>query len=287
LYIALAGFNIPLKSQEERRNGIKSKSRSLGFLFILFIAENFIVSNNFGEAITMFPISSWMIVLLLANLIYAYGGIRYIISLLAFILSLRLFFGVPYFFKLETILLFLHPWASGSAEPINYIPSCFIGMIIGYLHVGNDFSKKNISTVLKGILFILVVVSFYFVSQKIKVSANDLYAFDECLMNSNAGLFLIYFLISLMMVLFLDWRPKKKILIFSYFEYIGLNSIGIFLIHRVLFLKILAPTRLHIGSYFGLVMTNSFFELFIYFNITILVFHFLKKNNFFGSIITK
>jgi surface polysaccharide O-acyltransferase-like enzyme len=61
-------------------------------------------------------------------------------------------------------------------------------------------------------------------------------------------------------------------------QWVGRNSLGIFLIHRVLFLKILAPLRFHFGSYLHLPMTNTTVEAIAYFSMTGLAYWLMLRN---------
>jgi hypothetical protein len=292
LFMALSGYNLARKTPEEIRSNLSQYLKRLFALAFIFFADGFLISPDFGigMGLGLNYISMWFVFLAFASIIYSYLRGKGIVLAFAVSVALNLFANlhiirIP---KLEAIARFVHPWANQAMEPVFHLPDIFFGILLMLKLKDNQIPvRKKISMlILAGTSAALI----YFLKMR-------KYSFDNPgspgfsgveISEQNSG-FLFILLVEaaiLVTIHLLSKRPPPRFL--HVFRWIGLNSLGIFLVHRLFFVKILAPARLHIGSYFGIPMTNSSLELvFGYLPLTLLAFYFLKRISFFGKFLGK
>ncbi len=284
LYIALAAFNLGRKPLARH-----AKNEKYFFvLFSLFVLENFLVAPDFGAAISINPILIWMIVLGILYWICARFSLRAItwIYLTGYALQVIQCFwkniSIPSIFE---ILAKIHPWTFHT----DFIPY-FLSGLLGFLtYKWLDFIQphKKLKYLLLAASFALSVCSF--------ILSIDLFVYDNAhVFNSHdrvhpspIGFLFITSTLFFILCWVHSYESQKTPSGFRLATYISTNSLGIFLTHRVFFLKFIAPLRLHLGSYFGLAMTNTWFELLIYFALSVLLFEGLRRARVFGELIAR
>lgn len=289
MFIGFAGYNIVRKKPTAIKQNLAQINKGLLFMFFLFYAENFVVTREFFGGLLMLPVVAWMLILIFSNYIYGFFGLSGV--LLTFILSLALkvisnlgYFQINYF---SHLISSIHPRVVESTEPLNYLPACLAGMLIGIILN----QKERSSPIFKKLAFLFGASTLFFLWNSRQLFKHDplhVFSYDELLTTNNFGVLFIISIIGVSLTLLhqLDKKNPPKWLL--PLQYVGANSLGIFLIHRILFIDILAPIRFHLGSYFKLPMTNNIFEvMLIYFPCTVLCYWLLTKFGFFGPLFAK
>ncbi len=251
VYLALAAFNVAKDDQQKLQEKLWSKIKLLTLLFFVFYFENFLVARDFGEAISFNPIMLWMIVLMIINIFYAKIGVRAIVILL--ILSLFRFL-IPleeYSNNLEEyIRQVIHPSFEYDSRFEYFFTSGLIGFLLGYLHfhlreIGN---KKYLLLSFVSIIFI----GLYFIyTDGYSVDPTDPYRFEhEC-----AKTFLGSLYVWGAQILVISWAIfcEESGIKFNIklFKWVGVNSLVVFLLHKVLFLKVIMPFSTFVYAQLG------------------------------------
>jgi hypothetical protein len=286
LYIALAGFNLGRKDPQSLRHRNGSALTYFIILIGLFILENFLVAPHFGQAISVNPIMIWMFVLLALNWICSRLSVVRTSVVFGIALGLQLLQNLPLGFRIPSffeLLQRVHPW-SYHTEFLPY----FISGLLGFL-IHRGLRQSNVQQWLRrgwmGVAAAISVGTFF----KIR----DLFVYDpSSILDSHDRIHpdpfgLVFILSTLVWILlwvysyeFKTARNKLKLA-----TYISTYSLSLFLIHRVLFVRLIAPVRLHVGSYFGLTLTNHWYELFVYFGAVLLIHEGLRRGGVLGPIL--
>ncbi len=289
LYIALSGYNLARKTQAETRANLSRSLKIHGFLFCLFMGESLIVSSDFGTALSLFPITIWFAILALSSSIYAWFGVRGVFASLAIIAIHRFasLFHLIQPLSVDPILSAIHPWASHSTEPADYLLDCLFGFWVGWMHFIKKTSNKDKGIMASGSALATLIVGL-FIADLFKINPDAVTANDELLSSQPLGVVFILFIEATVLLLVARLEHWSVPSFFKLFTWVGVNSIGVFFIHRIIFLKIFAPIRLHIGSCFDLPMTNTSAELlFVYLPLTLLCYWWLKRTGFFGPLFSR
>jgi hypothetical protein len=291
LFIALSGFNLARKSSQQVRSSLTPYLKGCIVLGSVFYLEGLMVAPNFGQGIALYPITIWFFILGIASTLYAFTGLKgvKISFLVMFFIKMGESFSIYKIPHPDQLLEMIHPWAQQSSNPLNYLIDCLWGILLGkYLFsLGNLRNKAKLFVLFLFVLSLAFIYNFYIKSLFV-VNPYSVTQFDEVLSAHLFGTIFILVICALILWIVYEFRNQKTCSIFNLFKWIGVNSLGIFLIHRILFIKILAPIRLHIGSYFGLPMTNHLIELvFCYMPATLICFWILKEIRFFGKLIIR
>lgn len=109
---------------------------------------------------------------------------------------------------------------------------------------------------------------------------SNIYEYEEYFNNINPG---VYFLITIVIfcIHFANTFPNLKLpVFFNVLTYCGKNILGIFLFHRIIFIKIIFPIKFHLFSYFSISLTNLWWEILIYVGLTIILYSQIPKLKF-------
>ena len=285
LFIALSGFNLSRSSPERLRSEYRKRLGTYLFLFFLFFVENLIVSSDFGIGLSLFPISVWFLILAMLLTVQRYTGLLgvglcFVVS--AGINSALTLRGVD-LRPLGAVLEKIHPWAQNSAEPLHYLPFAALGFLLGV-----QFRRQRYSEWIWGsnsVFWLIVLwtgVAGWMSKDLFQIDPERLFAMDELLLSSFWGQIFLYGAILLALGGIQQFRKVEAGGLTRLWVWVGKHSLAIFFIHRILFVKVLAPLRLHVGSYFGLPMTNTAYELVGFLGLVLLLYRVLEKRGFFG-----
>lgn len=276
IYLTMSAFNLAKKNQEEFGQGLSGKFKIYGLILIYFIFENFIVAPNTGQAISFYPIMLWMVVLMLLSLVYNYMGIKGIAVLTLLSLSI---FVVPVelisdFFE-EIIRTRVHPGYEYDARFEYFILSGCLGFIMGHVHyhLPNYKSKKDFIFIGIG----AALVSLYMVAgEPFIVYQSDVFRTEHDLARTFTGMAYILGIQSIVISSFL-WLERKKIYLrVPIISWVGVNSLLVFALHRIFFVKFIVPLSMLLGSMSGRTMSANFVEIYIYIFITLGLCYFVK-----------
>lgn len=274
----MSAFNLAKKDQASFSESMMSKFKIFGLIFIYFVFENFIVAPNFGQAISFYPIMLWMVVLGILSVVYKFLGIRGIlaltlISMLRFIIPVELLSDL---FE-EIVKTTIHPGYEYDARLEYFVLSGCLGFIMGYVHYHRPSSKHN-KDFLFGLLGVILVLIYIAFGDRFVMYRDDFFRTEHDLARTFSGTAYILGIQAIIISAFL-WLERKKIRInIPVLNWMGIYSLLIFALHRIFFVKFIAPTSVLVGSLFNRVLTASTIEIYIYIFITLGLCYFVKAS---------
>lgn len=276
IYLTMAAFNLAKKDQVTFGIEMLSKFKVFGLILLYFVLENFIVAPNTGQAISFYPIMLWMVILGLISVIYKYVGIRgvLVVTLLA---MLRFVIPVEYisdFFE-EVIQNRIHPGFEYDARFEYFILSGCLGFIMGYVHYHLPLYKHKKDFLFAGLGAFLVLI-YVAIGDTFVVPLNDFFSTEHDLARTFSGTAYIIGIQAIIVSAFL-WLERKNIKFnVPLINWVGTYSLMIFALHRILFVKFIAPVSVMIGSITGRTLGASIVEIYIYVFITLAICYFVK-----------
>lgn len=261
IYLCLAAFNLAKRNQHDFQGEYSKKIRIFILIFVAFIFENFLVAPNTGEAISIYPIMLWMVVLSILATAYNFLGIKGVLalgvlSLVRFVIPIDM---LSDFFQ-EVVRSFIHPGFEYDARLEYFFLSGVLGFVIGYIynHKKRSFFLKfmQIMMVLSGVYAIF----FYFLGEDFIVYIDNFLMTEHVYAQSFSGTFYILSIMTLVVGLSLLLEIKKKIIFIRPINWVGENSILVFFVHRIFITKIFIPLYLLIGCLGGWIPQNNIVE---------------------------
>ena len=247
IFLTLACFNLA-RPLEEFKKVFSKKIKSFVSIFLFFYLENIIVSTSAGDALSLNPINTWMMVLAFISCLYYLFDYKF------------LFFAIPISFLLvgdynfgieDLIKSAFHPDFRIDASPHYFFPSSLVGFALGLINT-NGKNKKIFKILLPLFGFMFIVGRVY--SPQYATAMFDILLNEHLKALTVSGTLEILgiqgFLVCLAMIL-----PKVRFL--NFFEYVGKESLFIFAIHRIFFLKIWIPLYIHIILLMGFPLKNN------------------------------
>ncbi|MBC7427209.1 MAG: hypothetical protein H7336_01275 [Bacteriovorax sp.] len=276
VYLTMAAFNLARKDQATFATETSGKFKIFGLIFIYFVLENFIVAPNFGQAISFYPIMLWMIILGLLSLAYKYLGIR---GVLIFTLLMMLRFIIPVELISDgfegVMKTYIHRGFEYDARFEYFVLSGCLGFIMGYVHYHLSAYKHN-KDLLFGLLGIAFIGIYLLIGDQFVVPLDDVFSTEHDLAKTFSGTAYILGVQAVLISFFL-WLERKNIKVYiPVLNWVGLYSLLIFSLHRIFFVKIIAPFSIMIGSLTGRTLGAGAFEVFIYVFITLGLCYFVK-----------
>jgi len=278
IYLTMAAFNLAQKDQLTFGTEIGNKFKIFGMILLYFILENFIVAPNTGQAISFYPIMLWMVILGLISLVYNYVGIR---GVLIFTLLALLRFVIPVeylsdFFE-EVIQGRIHPGFEYDARFEYFVLSGCLGFVMGYVHYHMPLYKHKKDLLFAGFGALLVLI-YVLIGDTFVVPYDDFFRTEHDLARTFSGTTYIIGIQAIVISAFL-WLEKKNIKMnISLINWVGVYSLMIFALHRILFVKLIAPVSIMIGNLTGRTLGASIIEIYIYVFITLGICYFIKKS---------
>lgn len=223
------------------------KLKLFGIILCFFIVENFIVAYSVGDAMSLYPIMTWMIILSIMSLLYAHTGVMGIVLLFAFSFTQWI---VPFDFGLETYLQTnVHPDIDLDACLNYFTASASMGFLLGYLY---HHQKQLLSKYQDLILITLGLVAFAigkYLSPEYSASNLDVLKDEHFKAQNFWGTWEILgiqcAIISTAIFLHKQGIKDKGL---SLLTWIGVNSILVFAFHRIFFVHIFMPIIVFIFS---------------------------------------
>jgi len=265
VFLTLACFNLA-RPIDEFKQVFSKKIKLFIAIFVFFYIENIVVSSSAGDALSLNPINTWMLVLIFISCLYYVFDYRF----LYVAIPVSLVLVGDYDFKIESFFReVFHPDFTIDASPHYFFPSAFMGFSLGLL---NNKNKNVFKVLLPGFLLLFLIGKF--LGPHYSTADFDVFLNEHLKAMTLLGTFEIVgiqgFIICLAWLL-----PPVRFL--KVFEYIGKESILLFAMHRLFFLKIWIPLYIHTVLLLGFNLTNNF----------ILIWSSILLNIFFCMVIKK
>lgn len=241
VYLTLAAFNLSVRSQEDFQNVLVSKCKIFALLFFFFLLESFIVAPNIGQAISISPIMTWMIVLSLISVIYRFVGTKGIIFLCAISFVRWL---TPAHFSLSTdfeiwMQNWIHPDFEYDARIEYFLTSGCIGFLLGRFFYSHQKPEKYLPYIMS--LGIFLALPWIFKGADFHIERLDLFETEHDLAKTFLGSLFIYGVQIFIISFFLFLEKKNISLKVPFFNWLGINSIIVFAFHRIYFVYFAGP----------------------------------------------
>ncbi len=276
IYLTMAAFNLARKDQLTFSGEMSGKFKVFGLIFLYFVLENFIVAPNFGQAISFYPIMLWMVILGVLSLAYKYLGIR---GVMVFTLLACLRFIIPVELLSEgfesLIKTKIHQGFEYDARFEYFVLSGCLGFIMGYVHYHLPTYKHN-KDMLFGLMGLALIAIYALIGDPFTVPYDDFFSTEHDLAQTFSGTAYIVGVQAVLISFFL-WLERKNIkLNIPIINWVGIYSLLIFALHRIFFVKLIAPTSVMIGSLTGRTLGAGIVEIYIYVFITLGLCYFVK-----------
>lgn len=276
MYLAMAAFNLAKRTPEAFAEVLPAKLRLFGLIYIFFVMENLIVAPNFGQGISIYPIMLWMILLGTISILYRHFGIGGIIGLsiiacLRFVIPMEFISGFFQDFMIQNI----HPGFEYDARLEYFIHSACLGFIMGYVHYHRRSIayKKDLYFVFVGAILVGVYALF---GDAFTIDRSDILNTEHDLARTFTGTAYILGVQTIVLSTFL-WLERANIKIkLPLIDWVGKNSLYVFSLHRILFVRMIAPFSIFLGSMFGYTLGASVPEVYLYIGLTLLICYLIK-----------
>jgi hypothetical protein len=278
VYLTMAAFNLASRTQEDFAKVWTQKLSLYGTLLLFFIIENFVLAQSLGEALTLYPLMTWMIILSLLTVLYRFTGLGGIGAL--FILSMtQWFLPIPEMNIEHYIKTHIHPAMSLDAAPHYFTASASLGFMLGYCYYHKP-AFKSIATWLKIALLGVGMFTIGFLNSDAYYLEQGAYFKTEHLKASTffgmveiLGIQLVVLSLALI-AHFKQIQPSKWL---SGFTWVGVNSLGIFALHRMFFFYLWMPTITWITAIIGTPVPNGIFFIWPTIVVYLGFFYFIMK----------
>lgn len=268
IYITMAMFNLAKYKSQELRDKLPTKLRLYFYIVIFFVLENFIVAPNFGQAISIYPIVLWMIILSGTAIVYGLFGIRLIyISLIgSVLLLLNPITNYSDYFQIIMQLNF-HGGFEYDARFEYFLTSGLLGFVFGHAYF-HDAKIKYSYFILIGFCMLLI---YKFFGEIYHQNPYDVLMHEHDLIKNFPGLMYILGMQLVTLLTFLYLENKKIFIKLPAINWVGENSILVFGLHRIIFTKLVLPISIFIGVLFERKIEANFIEVYFYIAITLLI----------------
>jgi hypothetical protein len=279
IYLAMAAFNLAIRDREAFVAVFPSKLRIFLLLLLFFTVENFIVSPDFGESISFYPLQAWMVILSLLAITYRYLGAKGVTAL--FILSL-LDVATPDTGISDTIELIIqqeiHPSYEYNSRVGYFLTSGCLGFLLGYIH----FQKPELSAykdfVTFGVGLVLIGV-WMFVGDAYEVNPYEIFETENLMVETFANSLYVFGLELVVLAAFLYMERRGLRIRLRPMVWIGVHSLMVFALHRIIFVHIIMPFHVFVSSALGEPLFYSSWFAIVYIILCALAGYFIHKTN--------
>jgi hypothetical protein len=286
IYLAMAAFNLATRRGEAFAGVFPQKLRIYLLLLLFFTIENFIVAPDFGEAISFYPLQAWMVILSLLAVVYRYAGVHGILVL--FVLSLvdlatpdtGLADTLEYLVQQE-----IHISYEYNARLGYFLTSGCMGLLLGYIHFQKPewAARKDFITFAVGAALLVV---WMLVGDAYHVNRFEIYETENLMVKTFANSLYVFGLELTVLAAFLYLERKGVrfgaggLKFLKPFVWIGVHSLMVFALHRVIFVYLIMPVHVFISSVLEEPLyINSVYSL-VYVALCALAGYFIQKTNF-------
>lgn len=276
VYLFLAAFNLAKRNPDQIKESLTSKLAVFGMLFSIFTLENFLVAPNIGEAFSLYPLQTWMLILALILAVYAWLGERGV-WFLALMGMVRLWMPLEELYAMIEFHMrhHLHDNFEIDAKPDYFLTSASLGFLLGRSWWQRKTQQLKYWLGV-GLVFWLLWLAF---GESFSVLSEDVFATEHDLARSFIGCLGIHGIELFVVSGFLLLNVYKFDINIGLFNWIGRYSLLVFLLHRVVFLKIIMPLRMLIVNITGRELNGFFIEFWIYILLIVALAWMIKKTS--------
>lgn len=279
IYLALAAFNLAMKTQEQVRDILSQKLLLFTSIIGVLYVEGFVIAPNFGEAISFYPVMLWMVLLALFSIVYGLFGIygMMAVTLLSFFVDQL---GIPDALRtFETLVRhYIHPNYELDARLDLFMASGCLGFMYGQVwhHKPHIRNIVNQGVMLLSVLALAIFFTFDSIGT---ISLVDIYSEEHSLAENTFGRIGIWgteFLVISMLL----WLHSKDIDVsWKPLNWIGMFSLTVFIFHKSIFIFLWGPLMTLITAKLGMTLVNNFLVTSILSSLSILMIYYFKRSN--------
>ena len=245
VYLALATFNMGLKSDKFDGKRLRTYNYKFLLLFIVFTLEKFIIGKNIGEILSPNPLQVWMVVLaILANGYYYLGPkLTYSILFLGGFMKFTPLNNIILAF--EEKLMQIHPEFSLDIRPDAFFWAGLIGFVFGA-----NFNKLKTRPLVAVVAFLILgnaIVNFW--TPPFQIDFNNAFLNEYAWSYSLTGSLSICLTIATVIVFSMILEKLNKPIVIFPLNMMGIHSLGLFTFHRIYFIFFFIPFRLLLGAW--------------------------------------
>lgn len=241
IYLTLAAFNLSKRNQADFKKILPTKLKIFFSIYLFFLFESFVVSPDFGLAISFSPIMAWMVILTLISLAYSCFGERGVFILL--LLSLTRWF-VPHSLNLSIDLEiwvqeWIHPSFEYDARIEYFLTSGCIGFLLGRFYYGfTQWRRFQYGLIFLGVLLCLPWLIF---GDSFEIDKFNLFLTEHDLAKDFFGSLYIYGAQLILIPSFMWLQMRNIKLKIPFFHWVGVYSLLVFAFHRIFMVHIGGP----------------------------------------------
>lgn len=257
IYLTLAAFNLSKRDKLDFRLVMGGKFKVFTLLFLFFTLENFVVSPNFGGALSLYPIQTWMLLLGALTLIYGIIGTPGVIGWMILGLIVQAM-PTELIDQVEVLLQVLwHPDFEIDARPHYFWVSSCMGFLIGRLYYSKKLSglKPLVAVAIFGIALCL---PYWFGNAPFTVDRYNIFKTEHDLSFSLPGNLYLWGTQLILLSLALQIEKLRLARPLPFLTYVGVASLPIFALHRIFYVHIFGPVREFLGAKFEFIPTTNF-----------------------------
>lgn len=279
IYLFLAAFNLGKREGADAQANLRPKLIMYTMLFVLFTVENLIVAPNIGESLSLYPLQTWMLILIIVLLAFSYLGEKgvwflLVLSFVRFLLPLDDFYSLIE----SNIRSLTHEGFEIDARPEYFLSSASLGLLLGRAWWQGK-TKCLWRWLIAGIALWLTWLIF---GDTFHIVADDIFATEHDQAETLLGTMGIHGIELLVVTFVLLLKFYKFDLNIPLFNWIGRYSLLVFFLHRIVFLKVIMPFRVLLVNVTGIGLSGFFIEFWIYALLIVFLAWIIKKTSLFS-----
>ncbi len=257
IYLTLAAFNLSRRDKLDFRLVMGGKFKIFALLFFFFTLENFLVSPNFGGALSLYPIQTWMLLLGALTLIYGVLGTPGVIGWMILGLIIQAM-PTELMDQIEGLLQVLwHPDFEIDARPHYFWVSSCMGFLIGRLYYSKKLNNLKILAAMT-LLGVSMCLPYWLGDTPFTVDAFNIFKTEHDLSFSLPGNLYLWGTQLILLSFALKIERMRLARPLPFLTYVGVASLPIFALHRIFYVHIYGPIREFFGAMFGFIPTTNF-----------------------------
>lgn len=286
-YIALSSFNLAKRSSIDLKKVLFTKIKIFFLIAFFFAMESFIIGTNIGEIFTIPSIVVWMLLLILIALVYSYFhfiGVfcLYIVSFFIHYMINDLGLNVQFEHYIQSIF---HQGFMYDTRFENFLITSLTGFILGYMF--HHIKKLSYLLYFSIINFIFAIALNFSIFQIDANNIENMFRAESTYYSNLGNLFFINGILSFVIYIMIYLEKKSLHIKLSFFNFIGINSLFVFAIHKIVFTKIMIPLLILFSYLFNIHIENGYFICAFYVFIVVSLAYFIKKSKLIEIIIGK